>query len=164
MTRMIMIFVIACGTIALSNEAIARGAQPPPPPFSGGNVGSWLGSGPIFGFDDGGGPGGGWGGVDGWGGWGSGPGGSGGYGGGNGGSSGGGHVFDDSPGNRGGLYGTCWRSTLPGGVWECACVIAVQWPEEPISGVTYSGLCQPYNFRITSTCRNTGDACSGTWP
>jgi hypothetical protein len=34
-----------------------RGQIPPPPPFSGGNAGDWLGSGPIFGFDTPTGPG-----------------------------------------------------------------------------------------------------------
>ncbi len=86
--------------ILVCTQADARGQlPPPPPPFHGGNIGEWLGSGPVFGFEPpsaknpwiGGGPGsnigsgganGGWGGAwwtgdgplggGGWGGWGSG--------------------------------------------------------------------------------------------
>ncbi|HVZ38577.1 MAG TPA: hypothetical protein VHI13_04825 [Candidatus Kapabacteria bacterium] len=32
--------------------AHARGAVPPPPPTVNGGIGDWLGSGPLFGFDD----------------------------------------------------------------------------------------------------------------
>jgi hypothetical protein len=46
-------FLVAC-LVAATHQAHARGAVPratvrPP----GGNVGAWLGDGPIFGFDDG---------------------------------------------------------------------------------------------------------------
>lgn len=32
-------------------QADARGEIPPPPPYTGGNAGDWLGSGPVFGFE-----------------------------------------------------------------------------------------------------------------
>ncbi len=40
-------------SVLLHTQADARGEIPPPPPFMGGNVGDWLGSGPIFGFEGG---------------------------------------------------------------------------------------------------------------
>ncbi len=33
-------------------ELSARGQVPPPPPFTGGNIGEWLGSGPLFDGDN----------------------------------------------------------------------------------------------------------------
>ena len=48
-----VIVILVIGSLT----AYGRGQIPPPPPFIGGNTGDWLGSGPLFGFDDPWGPG-----------------------------------------------------------------------------------------------------------
>ncbi len=159
---------IAVGIIAHSS-VLGRGVNPPPPPFSGGNVGAWLGSGPIFGFEDGGGSNGGWGGsyfeLGGWNGWGSGAGGSGGYRGRRGPNTDGrGHDWEG--GELGGLHGTCWVERLPGRRSECACSIKYRTITPPPSGTRLYGVCAA--SEVTQdwyySCNNSGDPCSGYMP
>lgn len=45
-------FLVAIALLIMHVRADARGEIPPPPPFQGGNAGDWLGSGPIFGFEE----------------------------------------------------------------------------------------------------------------
>lgn len=153
--------------LLLSSMALhARGETPPPPPFSGGNAGSWFGLGPVFGFDTLGGPGGGWGGGwfgGGWSGWGSGFGG--GLLGGGSGSGGGstGHLFDTTKKDGfGWLHGTCWKETLPGGYWACVCQVIVTKKDMPCDGCPAYGLCAYWAVR-NEGCTNIYDLCSGEW-
>ncbi len=161
--------------LGLSSElAFSRGQIPPPPPFTGGNIGAWLGSGPIFGFEDGGGANGGWGGSyfepGGWGGWGSGAGGSGGYGGMQGGRrEGNGHRWEitgNNGGGMGGLHGTCWADRLPGRRSECACSIRYNPVYPPPSGTVLFGICTISEITADwyTSCSNAGDICSGYMP
>ena len=140
--------------------AWGRGAIPPPPPFTGGNVGEWLGNGPIFGFDDGGGPGGGWGGGyydgGGWGGWGWGSGGAGGYQGN--GASGRGAVWSGE--DHGGLHGTCRIETIVGTRYECACFIRYNGENPPKPGAPVQGVCRLYLVNTGDGCRAVGDICA----
>lgn len=171
MKRQIASAMLLAAMIIIAHSSLfGRGQIPPPPPFSGGNAGDWLGSGPIFGFDDGGGPNGGWGGgyfeLGGWSGWGSGPGGGhGGYRGGRDGrGEGRGHEWDG--GEMGGLHGTCWVERLPGRRGECACSIKFQTGSPPPSGTRLFGVCTASD--VTEdwyySCSNAGDACSGYMP
>lgn len=137
-------------------QAIARGEFPPPPPFMGGNQGAWLGSGPIFGFEPGGGSMGGWGGGwwqgGGWGGWGYGSGGSGvgyepgGYhnpGGGGGWPSdtgGRGNIWED-PNQGSGFFSRCYRHTAQGGYSECGCQVSLDPASPPTTGDWVAGTC-----------------------
>lgn len=55
MTRRNLCMMIACFVLLLlpaAGRVIARGHMAPPPPFMGGNVGAWLGSGPLTGLDN----------------------------------------------------------------------------------------------------------------
>lgn len=55
MYRIFVVQCVASAAVALlcTSSAIGRGATPPPPRlFTGGSTGGWLGSGPLFGFDD----------------------------------------------------------------------------------------------------------------
>lgn len=152
----------------------ARGEHPPPPPFMGGNVGAWLGSGPIFGFDDGGGPGGGWGGgwyggADGWGGLGSGSGGSGGYSGGSHGTGGSGHLFDTTKKDGfGGLHGTCWSELPIGSAYRCHCDVKYNPLLPPCHGCPVHGFCiksPVWDSEMDhGSCNNYYEVCSGYFP
>lgn len=148
-------------------QATARGEIPPPPPFMGGNQGGWLGSGPIFGFEPGGGSMGGWGGGwwlgGGWGGWGHGSGGSsggyepGGYhtpGGGWPADTGGkGSVWDNSN-DQNGFFTRCFRATVQGGYYECGCQVSLDPFNPPAPEDWLPGTC----VRIAGL-RMEGDGC-----
>ncbi len=150
---------------SMYTQASARGEIPPPPPFTGGNTGDWLGSGPIFGFEggngfgdpwkNGGGSNGGWGGSwwdgrgplgsggnGGWTGWGSGSG-PGGY-------TGYGDLSNDSiPGGHGwpitgsdnGFRTNCFKETMTGGFYSCVCQLTVSLTSQPQSGQWIVGQC-----------------------
>lgn len=149
-------------------DAHARTRRAPPPPFTGGNIGAWLGRGPIFGFEDGGGANGGWGGgyfeLEPWSGWGGGSGGSGGgYGGAGGGGFGGkGNEWDH--GHRGGLQGNCWAEYLPGRRSECACSITYNVGNPPPSGTPLTGYCELATEDWYSSCGDVDDVCTGYMP
>lgn len=162
------IIVIISALVAMTGYTAlhARGMMPPPPPFTGGNTGDWLGDGPIFGFDRGGGPGGGWGGGwyegGGWGGWGFGSGGAGGYGGG-GNGEGGGHEFSSGD-EFGGLHGTCVIRTPAGESYRCACNIVYYEQLPPCGGCPVHGVCKMRETPQGAGCENIGDHCTGIWP
>lgn len=166
--RIILTLFAICISICGYPAVHARGAVPPPPPFSGGNAGAWLGHGPVFGFDDGGGPGGGWGGAwydGGWGGWGSGSGGGGYTGGGGGRHNGMGDAFDpDTTKDLGGLHGTCFVSTPVGGYYECSCSVPYDPLLPPCDGCPVHGVCRATGSDLAnSVCQDQFDICTGNW-
>lgn len=169
------ILLIAVVLLAGAPDIFARGEvpPPPPPPFGGGNAGDWLPRGPVFGFDDGGGPGGGWGGGyyggGGWGGWGFGPGGSGGYGGGGagaGGHHGWGDLLDTGDIERPHThFGTCFAATETGNANRCACMTVFDPRLPPCNGCPAHGLCKQVaeqRFKGT-TCNDLFEICVGIW-
>ncbi len=168
-TRIITMIGVALACCAmLPRTMIARGETVPPPFGAGkGNIGNWLGDGPIFGFDDpigdgelGGGPGGGWGG--GW--W---EGGSGGGGNGSGGSGGreyggGGGDEDDDPD----FGAECQREGIvTGGPAPCedVCHCTVYWygNEKPPTGTLTGGICRLLepDQAPSSQCSQVGYGC-----
>lgn len=166
MPRVFLACAVSIVSAAFSTTVYGRGETPPPPVFSSGNVGSWLGSGPIFGFEDGGGSGGGWGGewFEGgeWGGWGSGAGGSGA--GGSGGyrgprgnrGEGGGNLWSGDGSNP--FFGTCHRMRETGEKNECSCYVTIQY--------TFDGIPYPASFKCefdgrtdSFRCINVGEDC-----
>ncbi len=153
----------------------ARGETMPPPWGAGvGSAGDWLGSGPIFGFDDGpdggigGGPGGGRGGS--WfegGPWGPRRGGWGGGSGGRGNQLGNGDEFGGGGGNTGdGGYDTdCYRAKIvTGGPAPCepVCHCALYWysNEKPPKDTWATGICEAADGNTTvAECLHMEDAC-----
>jgi hypothetical protein len=145
--------------VALSFAALGRGQIPPPPAFSGGNAGDWLGSGPIFGFDIPNGPG-----FD------NSPGGGGGGNGGSGGGyswdwggdGGGRHQFLDSSNNYG-CPGTCDAPSWTGPCRRacvCSFLYDVGVPVNP--GRYVDAECVRTRIGIVDgSCRQAGDNCSG---
>lgn len=183
-------FFTVTALFMMQAQAAARGEFPPPPPFTGGNIGDWLGSGPIFGFEpprpghpwtgggygSGGGANGGWGGAwwqgngplggDGggaWGGW-------GGWGHGIGPKSGGieigtdtsrkGHVWPDEQDSP---FNTCFVETLMGGYSQCRCWFTPPPGAQP--GKVVPGICGYGGYQggdPRMLCDFTGVQCFGT--
>lgn len=171
-------------------QAYARGEFPPPPPFQGGNIGDWLGSGPIFGFEPpsvknpwvgGGGGGIGSGGANGgWGGawWtGNGPLGGGGWGGWGGWGSGYGSepvvVIDTGTGKKGHTWPdepphgrpNCITMTETGGYHGCGCKFIRT--RNMVSGQEISGQCMRSRIRNIDrerACSFIGAPCIGDVP
>lgn len=135
--------------------AYGRGAVPPPPPFSGGNVGSWLGSGPLFGFDT---P---WGAdfPDDWS--------DGSSGGGNG--SGSGFEWNPSDGPGGGVSTDCatckCRRYIPG-IQKCKgyCWCVILGEEEFRPGTLVPGKCRKYDDEDpNAVCCHPREDCLARW-
>lgn len=145
------VFIVSSAFGAI--PANARGALPPPPRFfAGGNSGGWLGSGPLFGFDDplgddfypGGDDGSGaWGGTTGfeWGG-----------------SSGSGNpVSSNCEQCKCNKYLAATRDCVP----KCACQITLD--EDAVKGKIYPGECATAWDVSTANdlCCQQGDTCWG---
>jgi hypothetical protein len=160
------------------SHTYGRGQVPPPPLTAtppGGNIGDWLPSGPIWGFEEGGGSNGGWGGGffggggsgggGGWNGWGDGSGGSnGGYHGhGGSGNNGWGHLHDTL--NRGRkpseFFGTCYKMMEIGQVNRCDCQASYDPLFPPCDGCPVHGICRVADEVTGSNCDAPGELCSG---